>query len=290
MNVYASTSCLANGSDMFDVFNSYSKAGIKNVELGTKHQYVDNLSLDKLKQYDLNLLVHHYFPPPRDPFIVNLASQDTEILTRSREQIKKSLDFCQSFGIGLFTFHGGFRADPDDKLRFSRRSITPQEIAFSTFVESVREINDYAGEKGIRIAVENNVLSDYNVIDGKNMLLLFCEADDFNRLWESIPSANLGILLDLGHLKVTSHWLGFDRYEFIDGVKDRVYAIHVHENNGQRDVHKELNETSWCLEVITRKYFTNLPIVLESHGMTIERIVQQVSLIDSASKKKSRVT
>jgi uncharacterized protein (UPF0276 family) len=86
--------------------------------------------------------------------------------------------------------------------------------------------------------------------------------------------------LDLGHLKVTPHWLGFDRYGFIDRVKNRVFAIHVHENNGQADEHRELDETSWCFEVFSRKYFTNLPVVLESSGLIINQIVQQVGLLE----------
>ena len=60
-----------------------------------------------------------------------------------------------------------------------------------------------------------------------------------------------------------------------------MFAIHVHENNGQLDEHKELNEASWCFEVIGREGFRDLPIVLETFGLTIERIVQQVDLLES---------
>jgi sugar phosphate isomerase/epimerase len=89
----------------------------------------------------------------------------------------------------------------------------------------------------------------------------------------------LGIVLDLGHLKVTSHWLSSDRYEFIDRVRDRVFAIHAHENNGRLDQHEGLDETSWCLEVIKRKAFADIPIVLECFGQTIGEIIPQVELM-----------
>ena len=103
---------------------------------------------------------------------------------------------------------------------------------------------------------------------------------DFEKLWERIPSENVGVLLDLGHLKVTSHWLGFDKYQFVERLKDRVFAIHLHENNGQLDEHKELDKTSWCFEVIGRKCFSGIPIVVESFGPTVDQIVQQVRLIE----------
>lgn len=284
MNVYVSTSCLADESNVIEVLGAYARVGLRNVELGSSRKYIEGLSLSKLKQGDFNFTVHHYFPPPREPFIVNLASQDAAILARSKQQIKKSLDFCQSLGIQLFTFHAGFRTDPDNKLRFHRRPVVPHEVAFNTFVESVIEINSYAEDRGVRIAIENNVLAGHNMVNGQNRFLLFCEAEDFENLWGRVPSANVGILLDLGHLKVTSYWLGFDRYEFIDRVKERVFAIHIHENNGQVDGHGVLDETSWCFEIIGRKRFISLPIVLETWGLTPEQIAQQVSLISKMLK------
>ena len=202
MAVYVSTTCLARGGNIFEVLETYTKAGLSHVELGASHKYVDGLSPAEFKQYGFNFMVHHYFPPAKEPFIVNLASQDSMILKRSKEQINRSIKFCHSLGIKLFTLHAGFRVDPDNKLHFPKEQpITPYETAFNTFVESVDEINSYAQQMGVRIAIENNVLSDYNVIDGQNPFLLLCEADEFERLQQKIPSANVGILLDLGHLK-----------------------------------------------------------------------------------------
>ncbi len=279
MTVYVSTSCLANRSNVIDVLDAYAKVGLRNIELGGPRKYIEGLSLSEFKQHDFSFIVHHYFPPPREPFIVNLASQDATILARSKKQVKKALDFCQDLGIQLFTVHAGFRADPDSNFRFHQEHVASYKKAFTTFVESLEEINRYAQERGVRIAVENNVLSDYNVVDGGNPFLLLCEAEEFERLCERIPSTNVGILLDLGHLKVTSHWLNFERYHFINKVKDRVFAIHLHENNGQVDEHRELDETSWCFEIITRKCFRGLPVVVESWGLNVDQAVQQVSLV-----------
>ena len=281
MTTYVSTSNLLNTSNVVYVLKAYAEAGLSNVELGTGHKYTGELSPYELGQDGFNFLCHAYFPPPKKPLIVNLASSNPDILAQSKQQIRRSIDFCYSLGIDLFTFHAGFRADPSETLRFtSQQHIAPYETAFSTFVESVEEINSYAQERGVRIAVENNVLSDYNVVDGRNPFLLLCEAEEFVELWERIPSPNVGILLDLGHLKVTSHWLGFDRYQFVDKVKDRVFALHLHENNGLVDEHKGLNEDSWCLRIINEQCFAHLPLILESKKMTIDQIRQQVSMIE----------
>jgi len=234
MAIYVSTTCLGDGRNVFDVLETYAEADLRNIELGSTHNHINDLSPARFKRYGFNFFCHHYFPPPQEPFIVNLASQDPMILKRSKEQIKRSIEFCYVLGIKLFTFHAGFRADPGESLNFStEQSVTSYRRAFDTFVDSVKEIDCYASDMGVKIAVENNVLSEYNVIDGENPFLLLCKAEEFDELWASISSPGVGMLLDLGHLKVTSHWLGFDKYEFIGKVRDRVFAIHVHENNGR---------------------------------------------------------
>ena len=280
MPVYVSTSCLANGSNVFDVLEAYAKAGLRNIELGSSYKYISDLSPAKFTRYGFNLIAHHYFPPPHEPLIVNLASQDAVILKRSKDQIKGSIDFCHSMGIKLFSFHAGFRADPNEKLEFIGQPVTHYETAFDTFTESVDEINRYAQDKGVRIAIENNVLSDYNVVEGQNPFLLLCKAEEFERLWVRVPSANVGILLDFGHLKVTSHWLGFNRYEFIDRVKNKVFLIHIHDNNGKVDEHLGLSENSWCLEIISRNYFKKIPIVFEGMNLGIHEIIRNKEVIE----------
>ena len=215
---------------------------------------------------------------------MNLASQNPVILDQSRLHVRRAIEFCHGLGANLFTFHAGFCLDPDDRFRFSGDRPFDYEAAFATFIESVSQTNDYAERSGIRIAIENNVVSPSNLAHGQKQFLLLCKAEEFERLWDRIPSANVGVLLDLGHLKVTSHSLGFDPYECIDRIRDRVFAIHLHENNGHLDEHTRLDSTSWCWQVIRDNHFSNLPLVLESSGLTIEQIAHQVSLAERMLK------
>ena len=283
MSVYVSTSCLAGTSDLFNVLKTYAGAGFKNIELGSRHKYISNLSPDMFGRYDLRLLCHNYFPPPRHSFIINLASTDPAILAKSREQIKRSIDFCSEVGIGLFSFHAGFRADPDNTLNFRGRKVAPYERAFAIFVESINEISNYAEARALSVAVENSVLAPYNMVDGQNAYLLMCQAEEFARLFAEVPSPNLGMLLDTGHLNVTARSLGFDRNEFIRRVGDRVFALHAHDNNGEIDEHLPLGEGSWCLDVL--KDFTGLPLVIEVFKQPIEQILWQLELLENTLRE-----
>ena len=263
MSIYVSTSCLSNKYNFQQTLDIYSKLDIKNVELGVcKDSTLDVTKL--IKKYNFNYIVHHYFPPPKKPFIINLASQDKQIHGKSIDQMIKSIDFCADLNIDFFSFHAGFRIDPDINLKFNFNNIPEYKNSFNIFKESVEKIVDYAERRCVKVAIENNVLSEYNLVDGQNKLLLMCELWEFERLFSEINSKNLGVLLDIGHLKVTANLLKFDANEFIYKLKDKIFAVHVHENNGRLDEHKCIREGDWSLGIVD-SYFKNknIPIVLE---------------------------
>lgn len=262
MQLYFSTLCLSRKYKFSQILDIYNKLGIKNVELGLCNE--PGVDLNILKKHNFKYTVHNYFPPPEEPFVINLASQDKQICEESIIQIKKSIDFCVDFNINFFSFHAGFRIDPDINFKFVPDNIPEYETSFNTFKESVMEIVDYAERSGVKVAVENSALSEYNLVDGQNKLLLMCELWEFERLFSEIQSANLGILLDIGHLKLTSNLLKYDANEFINKLRDKILAVHVHENNGTVDEHRCAKEGDWSLAILN-KYFKNsdIPIIVE---------------------------
>jgi sugar phosphate isomerase/epimerase len=281
MSVYVSTSCLTDGSDLFKVLDIYSEIGISNVELGCVHNYVPYHQLKRLKQYKFNFLCHNYFPPPEKPLVINLSTQNPHLMKLCKEQLKHSLDFCSEMGIELFTFHAGYRADLDINLNYpSPLDVIPYELAFITFAEALAEVNEYALQSGVRIAIENHVVSENNVINGQNPYSILYTAPEFERLWALIPSSNLGMLLDLGHLNATAYALKFDKYEFIDKVKVKVFAFHLHDNSGRSDEHKTVKTESWFSSIIPGKSFNKLPMILESIKLNPRQIVQQKRLLE----------
>ena len=281
--VYVSTACLAGGSDVFRVLDAYAAAGLKNVELGATLSYRDGLAPGLFKRYSFNFIIHNYFPPPREKVVVNLASQDADVLRRSRQQIKRSIDFCHALGVDFFSVHAGFRIEPDDNFRFDLNGpVAPYEPSFETFVASVKEIDAYAQARGIRIAIENHGMPERDLSRGRNLAYMLCEAWEFERLWSAVPSANVGMLLDLGHLKVAAQSLGFDKEDFIDRVKGKVFSFHAHDNNGIADEHEAVGEGSWCLDVLGRGCFSGAKVVTESRGLSVKQIAEQVRLLEKA--------
>jgi len=276
--IYTSTSCLKHPKKIINVLKEYEKAGIKNVELGSVHSY---FNINELKKFNFNFLIHNYFPPPKKPFNFNLASQNNSIRKRSLNLAKKAIDLCRQIDSPLYTFHGGFTVDPQKLgMKFSRENISTKPKAILTFINSLFELIDFAKSNGIKLAMEPNVVQKFNLTRNKNELLLFAELDEIEILFKFFKKNELGILLDLGHTSVTSHWLHFNRDNFVKKLQDRISAVHISNNNGLQDQHKSLTKNCWQVKKLS--FPKKIPIILESMNLTVDQIKQNLQLIKNS--------
>jgi sugar phosphate isomerase/epimerase len=268
--LFLSTAAFGSSRDLETVLAAYHAAGIDGVELGAVHEYTSN-NVQLLKAYpDTQFIIHNNFPPPPEIFIFNLASGDATIRQRSIEQCKKAIDLAVLIQSPLCSFHMGFRVDPTQLgMPLSTARIATYDDAYARFVESFSQVVSYSAQKGIPVAIENNVLAKFNLVNGQNKLLLGCEAWEFENLLQDVPGDNWGILLDLGHLNVTANTLRFDKYDFISRVQDCVFCLHFHENDGQTDQHLKLSDGSWMFSVLNDPQFRTLPRVCETSGLTV---------------------
>src|SRR3989338_11703648 len=117
--------------------------------------------------------------------------------------------------------------------------------------------------------MEPNVVQKFNLIEGKNELCLFADYLEISKLYKIIKKTSLGLLLDLGHTSVTSHWLNFDKDEFVEKCKDKIFAIHASNNNGLQDQHKSLTKDCWQTSKL--KEFKHVPIILETMNLSVEK-------------------
>lgn len=290
--IFISTSCFFEKKSVVHVLKEYARQGIRNIELGASHQYEEGVMeflKEYKKKYNAEFTIHGYFPPEKKPLIVNLASQNPEIINKSIAKIKKMIDIAKQLDAKLCSFHAGFLVDPeqlgkplDNNKRFD------YEKSYETFLLSATEICKYASIKNVKIAFEPNVVSSYNVVDGKNELLLMCRIDEIKRFYRDLEMSgikNLGLLLDLGHLKVTANNLKFSALEFIKTFKNNVLEIHIHENKGRIDEHRPLKKGSWALKMLNRYSFNDVIITLEVDNLNLGRIQAQSKLLSKILDK-----
>jgi len=282
--IYASTSCLKNPGNVLKVLNEYERIGIQKVELGSVHTFFD---VKRLKQFNFDYVIHNYFPPPKVPFNFNLASEDKTIRKRSILLAKTAIELCNQINGSLYSFHAGFTVDPKQLgIKFDYDEIPHRNKAILNFLNSVYEIIDFASSYNIKLAIEPNVVQKFNLIKNKNELLLFAESDEIELLFKFFDRSKLGILLDLGHTSVTSHWLKFDKNHFVKRLQDKVMAIHISNNNGLKDQHLGLTRDCW--QVHTLKKFKNIPVILESMNLEPYQIIENLKIIQNACNLKTK--
>jgi len=273
--IYVSTNCLKNPKNVISVLSEYEKAQIENVELGSIHSSFD---IKKLKKFNFNFLIHNYFPPPKNEFNFNLASFNKSIKKNSLDLAKRAIDMCCEIESPLYTFHAGFTVDPTKLGRpFPKNHISNRKKSLAQFFESVRELVEYSQSRGIKIAMEPNVVQKFNLVVGKNELCLLAEFFEIKKLLKLFRKKELGILLDLGHTVVTSHWLNFDKNKFVKNCQKRVYAVHISNNDGKQDQHKGLSKNCWQISQV--KLFKNVPIILETMNLSTEKIKVNIQMV-----------
>jgi sugar phosphate isomerase/epimerase len=99
---------------------------------------------------------------------------------------------------------------------------------------------------------------------------LCATAEDFLRTFVDVGSQSLGLLVDVGHLKVTANALGFSRHEFLDTVGGHVVAFHLSDNDGMDDQNLPFGDDAWFLPRLNE--FPKATMILEAYRLDHEQI------------------
>lgn len=269
--IYVSSSCLPH-KDICKSVISLARAGFLHIELsGGGSVYNPDLlkHLLALKaRYNLTFACHNYFPPPKEDFVINLCSLDSTIFKRSLAQLKKSILFSYHLGARHFGFHAGFFLPLSPKELGStttkRHRIYDKFKCIQRFIEGYHILDAYARKYNIQLYLENNVISaelcaQYGNAD---LAMLLCY-DDYLSLKEQIECA---LLLDIGHLKVSSKTLGKDFTTESKQCFAIAQYIHISDNNGLRDENKPIATTSEFLPTLAATHNRNRIYTLEVYS------------------------
>jgi sugar phosphate isomerase/epimerase len=283
-SIFVSTACLPDIVPLTSRISLYQRYGLNAIELGAGVS-VDKDSLSQVVQMECRFLVHNYFPPPLNSFILNLASIDASTRTQSLHFLSEALSLSARINAPFYSVHAGFITDPTS---FSQTSFifpmpaSPEDtpLALGRFITALEIALDSAQGLGLQLLIENNVCSQE--LRGK---LLLQTAEEFLELFCILQSPHLGMLLDTGHLNVSARTLGFDRMNFLDKISHYIKAVHVHDNDGINDTHQPVQPGSWVLDVLRRKEFDDLPIIIEAK---FENITELRSHVDWLSEELGR--
>ncbi len=243
---------------------------------------INKITLFKNK---LNLKIHNYFPPPRRPFVINLATNNKKILKKSVDHIKKSILFAKEIGDNVYSFHAGFRLDPNFKSlgkKIKKIDMISKKKALENFIKQTIKISKFAKKYKVNILLENNVITKKNMNRFKDNPFLLTNYLDVENFFKQMPK-NVKLLLDVAHLKVSANTEKLDPIKSLKKMNKYVMGYHFSENNGLTDSNQPFNKKAWFLPYIKKNlnYYG-----IEVYNTSPNKLKQQIDIIKKKLESK----
>lgn len=256
-----------------DVVLEFVRLGIFNIELSGGTRFYSRIEDDLLnlkKEFGINFLIHNYFPPFQESpdFVMNMAAQEENEKSNTFKIIKNAIRLSKALGSNLYTLHAGFDAPLYEKggVFYKKLNSGKKQNRQNTkkdFYKGIDFLLSHFINENFKIGIEN-------FFPLKGYFNSFFESQEdiieFLSLYKKEP--NIGLLLDLGHLNVAADSSGFNKFDFIDKLfskyANKIFEIHISENNGACDSHGISNLGSWQLELVAKnKFLHDRPVVFE---------------------------
>lgn len=262
--IYISSSCMKNKTIKESVQELVNN-GFKNIELSGGTEYYDGFEDDLLElkeKYDLNYVCHNYFPPPKEHFVLNLASLDDEVYNKTFEHLKNAIALSKKLGAKRFGFHAGFFIDikvSEIGKKISKIKLFDKKKSIKRFCDGFRELQSFADT--LELYVENNVYSFTNAKTYENdNLFMLTNSSEFKELQNLI---DFNLLLDVAHLKVSSKTLGLNFEDELSYLIDKTDYLHISDNDALHDLNNKLVEDSKLINLLRKQDLENKDFTLE---------------------------
>lgn len=281
--IYVSSSCIKHNR-IADIIQQLAEHGIRNIELSGGTDYYDTIEhdlTDLKKQFCLQYTCHAYFPPPRIPFVVNLASCSDEIYQQSIEHYERCIEMMHRLDCHVLSIHAGFLIEIGTQeigSTLSCATVYDEDRAYDRFCCAYKHIEALCCKNNIALFLENNVLSaeNYRQFEHRNYLMMA----DHASIMKMYSQMQFNLLLDLAHLHVSANALGMDYTVECQNLKEYVRWIHISENDGITDQHRPLQQNSPVMGALKELYCPGTNITLETIG-SIADICSSLDLVNN---------
>ena len=256
---------------------AFIEHGITGIELsGGAYEQINLCKYQKLLE-SASFQVHNYFPPPKNPFVFNLASPNNLIAEKSISHAKNAIKLSAALKRPIYSFHAGFLLDPNVSelgKHISALHINDRNKCLDLFLERIASLSEYASSINVQLLIENNVISDRNIKSFGEDPFLMTTPKEAKFIMENTPS-NVNMLLDVAHLKVSANSLDFDRLEMFSKCDSWIKAYHFSDNDGKSDTNNSVDADSWFWPHIKKKenYYT-----LEIYNIDMIDLKEQVNI------------
>ena len=254
MNACYLSSSLFRNYKLEDAIIECGNLSNKHVELSAPHPHQSVEEISKILKRFLNdgfsFTLHNYFPPPEKSFVLNIASDEKKTQDLCKKLVDDALNLSVVAKSSVYGLHAGYlskaKAKDDGMFEFDKET-----MSYSSALQSSLNFINFFVEKfkknNVKFLVENLFPSL-----ARNSSIN-CNFEQISDLMDSLPK-EVGLLLDLGHMNISSKIMEFDRFKFLDKYLnkygDRLSEIHISENSGLKDEHRALDVNSWQYDAI----------------------------------------
>ena len=262
--IYISTSCVKHNK-IKDSVEELAENGFQNIELSGGTEYYENFENDLIElkdKYKLNYRCHNYFPPPKKPFVLNLASLNDETFQMSFDHLQQVIALSNRLGADKFAFHAGFFIDiklSEIGKKLSRDNLFDEKKSVERFCSAYDIVKEQA--KNVSLFIENNVFSKTNAetYDDENPFMM----TNFNEYKSLKEKIDFNLLLDVAHLKVSAKTLGLNWESEFENMMSVSSYIHVSDNDSFHDLNSQLTKNSSLLSMLKQSDTKNKDFTLE---------------------------
>ncbi len=280
--IYVSSSAIKSDS-IEECIKKIASLGIRNIELSGGTRYfkgIDKILMKYKDEFLLNLLVHNYFPPPEEDFVLNIASYDEPVRKRSLALAEKGIKLAKKLGSSFYALHAGYAgiltaSNQTGHFIIDKTRPVDKTGALSRMRESLSHLQAIADKLKMKIALENLFPNK----KGENWSLLCTQSE----IAAFLDDEETIILLDLGHLQISAKHFGFNKDEAVDMLAKKyhkkIVGIHISENDSEDDAHRLIDPDSWQLKAAARFDLSKIPVTIECRGIVADDIKRQYDMV-----------
>lgn len=248
-----------------EAINILQRNKIRNIELTAGTNYYNGVEDDLINlkiAYKHNYICHHYFPPAEEPFVLNLASLDNDIYQKTLYCLEKAIKLSKKLNAAKFGLHAGLFLDIEvDELGgdFRYHKLFDRGKCLKRFCEGFNILKKLAGN--LELYIENNVIScaNFKKFEGLSPFMM----TNYQEYLELSKLIDFKLLLDIGHLKVSSASLGSNFEDELDKMIAFSDYLHISDNNGLSDQNRHLSSESDLLPRLKNHTLRDKIITLE---------------------------
>lgn len=273
------------------VLSDAERFGIRNIELSSGLSGGDDPigTITAARRRGFEFLIHNYFPAPKTPLVLNIASPDPKNLSASLAFAKRAITISQAACAPFYSVHAGFAlaltagvlGRPNAQREATVPCVVDRAAALARMKASLHDLLDFAEPRGVRLLIENNVVASRQLEEDADNPLLLCDPHECATFLEGLGRPGVGLLLDVGHAKVAGSALGFDPAFFFERCAHWIGCVHLSDNDGTRDQNAPITTSSWFMPYL--EALRDRPMVVEAYGLDAMAMTRQIACVERAA-------